>query len=108
MRELAQRLKAWRLVPGLVGALIAVVALIVLGYFDVSLTPRARALVVGLFLLSGWLFTPFILYTLVLENRDRYYFLLTIYPRFLRVFVAYGWLVALVALTVVWTVLVAS
>jgi hypothetical protein len=108
MDAIAQRLKPWRMGPGFTGAAIAAVALIVLEYFDASLTPRARALVLGLFLLSGWLLTPFILYTLVLENRDKYYFLLTVYPRFLRIFVAYGWVVALAALTVVWTVLVAS
>jgi hypothetical protein len=108
MDALAQKLKPWRVAPGLVGIVAAVAAYVVLTNFDASLTPRIRALVLGLFLLSSWLFTPFIVYTLVLENRDKYFFMLTIYPRFLRVYVAYGWILSLIAFTVIWTVLVVS
>lgn len=108
MDAIAQRLKPWRVTPGLLGLAIALVTYFLLAHFDASLTPRVRALFLGLFVLSGWLVTPFIVYTLVLENRDKYYFLLTVYPRFLRIFVAYGWLFVLTLLTVVWAVLVVS
>jgi hypothetical protein len=108
MDALAHKLKPWRVAPRLLGLVAALIACLVLTNFDASLTPRMRALTLGLFLFSGWLFTPFIVYTLVLENRDKYFYLLTVYPRFLRLYVAYGWILSLVALTVIWTVLVVS
>jgi hypothetical protein len=105
---LAHKLKPWRIAPGVLGLVVALTACIVLANFDASLTPRMRALTLGLFLSSGWLFTPFIVYTLVLENRDKYFFLLTVYPRFLRLYMAYGWVLSLVALSAIWTVLLVS
>lgn len=108
MDTLAHKLKPWRLAPGVLGIAVVIVGYVVLTNFDASLTPRMRASTLGLFLLGGWLFTPFIVYTLVLENRDKYFFLLTVYPRFLRLYMAYGWIFSLIALTVIWTVLVVS
>ena len=108
METLARTLKPWRTLPGLIGIAAALGAYVVLRYFNDGLTPYTRALVLGLFVLAGWLFTPFIIYALILENNAKYSFLITIYPRFVRTFTAYGWLFAICAITFVWLVLVAS
>ena len=108
METLARTLKQWRAVLGLIGIALVFSAYVALRYFNDALTPHTRALVLGLFVLAGWLFTPFIIYALILENSAKYSFSVTVYPRFVRIFTAYGWLFAICAITFVWLVLVAS
>jgi len=102
MQKIANKLKPYRFACGAIGLAIVVFAIVVLRYYNENLTPTERASVVGLFGISGWLFTPFVIYMLILEDRHKYYFWITVYPKFLRVFTAYGWLFAVSVFTFVW------
>jgi hypothetical protein len=102
MQKFANTLKPYRLLFGAIGLAIAVVAFTILRFYNAALTPTERASVIGLFGISGWLFTPFIIYMLILEDRHKYYFWITVYPKFLRVITAYGWLFTLSVFTFVW------
>jgi hypothetical protein len=102
MQKLAHWLKPYRLPCGLVGIAIALAALAILRFYNDALTSTERASTIGLFGISGWLLTPFIIYLLILEDRDKYYFWITVYPKFFRIFTAYGWLFAVSVFTYFW------
>lgn len=105
MLKIAYKLKPYRVICGIAGLVILVVAYVILNLYNDTLTPTERASIIGLFGISAWLFTPFVTYILVLEDRDKYYFLITVYPKFYRVITAYGWFVVLFVFTFVWTFL---
>ena len=58
--------------------------------------------VFGIYLVSGWLFSPIVTYWLVGEHDLPISFMVNIYPKPLRLFVAYGWFFCLIVLSFVW------
>lgn len=105
MQKIAHSLKPYRLPCGVVGLAIAVIAFAVLRFYNDVLTPTERVSAIGLFGICGWLFTPSVIYLLILEDRDKYYFWITVYPKFLRIITAYGWVFAVSVFTFIWSAL---
>ncbi len=61
--------------------------------------------VLGGYLLSAWLLSPLVTYWVVDEHDTLISFVITIYPKPLRLFAAYGWFVGLALLTYVWVMM---
>lgn len=78
---------------------IAISLILVLG-----LIPQ-NVYVLGGYLLSAWLLSPLVTCWLVAEHDTPTSFLVAIYPKPLRIFVAYGWFVGLALLTYVWVMM---
>ncbi len=61
--------------------------------------------ILGGYLLSAWLLSPLVTYWLVGEHSTSVSFTVMVYPKAIRIFVAYGWFVGLALLTYVWIML---
>ena len=63
---------------------------------------KSNVYILGLYLFSGWLLTPLVTYWLLGNHDTPITFMIRLYPKFIRKFVSYGWLILLIILTLIW------